>query len=234
MPIRRTVVRALFATVLGLAPSAAWAVEVLVEDWTRSSLGATGVPSGWTAYATLGGRPRYDFTVVEEDGRRALHLKSHDDHSTIAREVAVDLNVTPILEWSWKVVKFPEGADIRHRETSDLTAHLFAVWPRPPAWLRSRLIGHGWDERLPAHTIERSRKSSAVTFVIVRSGAADLDRWLTERCDVREEYQRVFGEAPDNPRAVAISIDTNDTHSTAEAYIGRIAFTSSASPSQPK
>jgi hypothetical protein len=199
-----------------------------VEDWTRPALGATGVPVGWTSYATVGGRPRYDFTVMEEDGRRALHVNSHDDHSTIAREITVDLAVTPVLEWSWKIVKFPERADIRHRETSDLTAHLFTVWPRPPAWLRSRLIGHAWDEHLPAHTVERSRKSRAVTFVIVRSGTRELGQWVTERCDVREEHQRIYGEAPDNPRAVALSIDTNDTHSTAEAFIGRIAFTSRA------
>jgi hypothetical protein len=51
---------------------------------------------------------------------------------------------------------------------------------------------------------------------------------VTERRDVYEDYRRAFGEDPEDPRAVAISIDTNDTHSTAEAFVGRIAFTSGA------
>jgi len=214
---------------LGLAaalPGPVPALEVLVDDWSRQAIGATGVPSGWTPYSTIGGRPRYDFTVVEEEGHRALHVKARDEHSTIAREVVVDLKVTPILEWTWKIVSFPAGADIRRKETSDLTAHLFAIWPRTPAWLRSRLIGYAWDEHLPAQSVEQSRKSGMVSFVVVRSGSTGLNQWVTERRDVSADYVKLYGGEPDNPRAVAISIDTNDTHGAAEAFIGRIAFTS--------
>lgn len=71
----------------------------------------------------------------------------------------------------------------------------------------------------------RSWKAGSVTSLIMRSGRGDLDRWITERRNVYEDYERVFGEEPENPRAVAISIDTNDTHSVAEAFIGHIAFT---------
>jgi hypothetical protein len=228
--LRRTAL-AVLAVGLAACPTSVRAAEVLVEDWTRQAIGATGIPSGWTPYATIGGRARYDFTVVEEDGQRALHVKARDEHSTIAREVIVNVKATPILEWTWKVVRFPAGADLRRKETSDLTAHLFAVWPRTPAWLRSRLIGYAWDEHLPAQSVEQSRKSGMVTFVVVRSGHAEVNRWVTERRDVAADYVKVYGGEPDNPRAVAISVDTNDTHGAAEAFIGRIAFTSRPSDS---
>jgi ribosomal protein L35AE/L33A len=42
---------------------------------------------------------------------------------------------------------------------------------------------------------------------------------------VYEDYRKAFGENPESPQAVVVSIDTNDTHSTAEAFIGRIVFT---------
>jgi hypothetical protein len=196
----------------------------VVEDWSEISPGATGVPAGWRKYETPGGRPRYDFAVEQEGGLRALRLRSQDEHSTIAKEVRVDLAATPILEWTWKVVKLPDGADIRQRGTSDLTAYVLVAWPRPPAILRTRLIGYVWDGVLPAGAMERSRKSGQVTFFVVRSGRADLGRFVTERRNVVDDYVRAFGEAPPNPGAVAISIDTNDTSSTAEGLIGRIAF----------
>ncbi len=206
----------------------------LVEDWSRHPVGASGVPSGWKKYDTPGGRPRYDITVVSEDGVRALRLRSHNEHSTIAKEVHVDLRATPILEWSWKAVKLPDGADIRRRETSDLTGHVLIAWPRPPALVRTRLIGYVWDAAIPAGSMERSRKTSLVTFFVVRSGSADLGRFIVERRNVYEDYVRAFGEPPPNPGAVAISIDTNDTHATAEAVIGRIAFTSASVRDAPK
>jgi hypothetical protein len=41
---------------------------------------------------------------------------------------------------------------------------------------------------------------------------------------VREDFRKVYGKEPDNPGAVSISIDSNDTHSVAEAFIGPIIF----------
>ncbi|HMB33216.1 MAG TPA: DUF3047 domain-containing protein [Methylomirabilota bacterium] len=219
----------MIAVLAGLA-LAAGAEVVVVEDWTQPLLGARGIPTGWRPYETIGGRPAYDFTVVESDGRRALLLKSHDDHSTIARELHVDLRATPILEWSWKAVQLPAGGDIRRKETSDLTAHIYVIWPRFPAMVRSRLIGYVWDAAAPVQTVEKSRKTGSVHFFVLRSGPGELGRWLTERRNVLEDYRRVFGEDPEDPRALALSIDTNDTHSEAEALIGRIAFLSAGAP----
>jgi len=219
----------MIAVLAGLA-LAAGAEVVVVEDWTQPLLGARGIPTGWRPYETIGGRPAYDFTVVESDGRRALLLKSHDDHSTIARELHVDLRATPILEWSWKAVQLPAGGDIRRKETSDLTAHIYVIWPRFPAMVRSRLIGYVWDAAAPVQTVEKSRKTGSVHFFVLRSGPGELGRWLTERRDVLEDYRQVFGEDPEDPRALALSIDTNDTHSEAEALIGRIAFLSAGAP----
>ena len=65
---------------------------------------------------------------------------------------------------------------------------------------------------------------------MLRSGPGELGQWLTERRNVVEDYRRVFGEDPEDPRALALSIDTNDTHSEAEALIGRITFTAAGAP----
>ena len=199
--------------------------EVLVEDWSGQPPGGRGVPPGWKTYETPGGRPAYDFSVVVDDGRRALRLRSRDEHSTIARALTVDLDATPVLEWSWKIITLPPGADVRKRETSDLTAHLYVVWARFPAALRSRLIGYVWETTAPAGTIEKSRKTGTTTFVILHSGTPETGRWITERRDVRADYIQIFGEAPERPSALALSIDTNDTHAMAEGLIGRIVFT---------
>lgn len=223
--------RALLQGLLGLGlPYAAYAggperVEIAsVENWVRHEVGARGIPAGWRAYETIGGRPTYDFTVVEDEGRRGLRLRSRGDHSTIARRLRISLKATPLLEWSWKIVQFPDGADIRRKESSDLSGHLFVVWPRQPAMLRSRLIGYVWDPKIPADTFEPSRKTGTVTFVVVRSGTAEAGTWVTERRNVAEDFRRIYGEDPEDAGAVALSIDTNDTRASAEAVIGAIAF----------
>lgn len=195
---------------------------LLVEDWSRAPLGSKGVPPGWQKYETPGGHPAYDFTVVEDAGRRALWMKSAGEHSTIAKEVQADLGATPILAWQWRVQSLPQRADLRNRATSDATGHVFAVWPRFPALVRTRLIGYVWDPVLPIGTVLPSRKTGAVTFIVVRRGEAGLGQWQENRRNVADDYRTVFGEAPPPLPALALSIDTNDTGSPAEAMFGRI------------
>jgi hypothetical protein len=214
----------------GLAATALWPVlavgagPVLIEDWSRQPVGTHGVPQGWQSYETPGGHPRYDFTIVEDAGHRALELKSADEHSTIAKEIDVDLGLTPVLEWAWRVISHPAGANLSKRETSDATGHIFVVWPRFPAMLRSRLIGYIWDPIHPAGSILKSQKTGTVTYVVARSGPQGIGEWSIERHDVAADYRRIYGEAPPKPGAVALSIDTNDTRATALARFGRISL----------
>ena len=116
------------------------------------------------------------------------------------------------------------GGDLRRKETTDMAAQLYVVWPRFPALLRSRIIGYVWDATTPGAAIIKSQKTGTVTFVVVRSGSRDLGKWLIEHRNVAEDYAKIFGEFPDDPSAITISIDSNDTHTMAESFMGPIVF----------
>jgi DUF3047 family protein len=210
---------------LALLTAAGAGRVVVIEDWTTDAVNQRGIPSGWTGEA-FGRSAAYDFTIEQDAGKRILHLESHNEHSTIAKEITgkVNLKETPILEWTWKATILPTGGDLRRKETTDMAAQLYVVWPRFPALLRSRIIGYVWDATTPVATIAKSQKSGTVTFVVMRSGSEDLGKWLTERRNVAEDYAKIFGESPDDPRAITISIDSNDTRSMAESFVGPIVF----------
>ena len=213
------------AAFLALLTGAGAGRVVVIEDWMTDTVSRRGIPSGWTGEA-FGRQADYDFTVEQRTDGRVLHLESRNDHSTIARDITgkVNLKETPILEWSWKATILPMGGDLRRKESTDMAAQLYVVWPRFPAFLRSRIIGYVWDATTPATTIVKSQKTGMVTFVVIRSGSRDLGIWLTEHRNVAEDYVKIFGEVPDDPRAITISIDSNDTHSIAESFMGPIVF----------
>lgn len=216
---------ALAALVLSVGPSAYAASSVVkVEDWTGAAVGTNGIPLGWEKKQNWG-IPNFDFTVIQDGPRKVLHLRSQGDSSTISKEVKVDARKTPILEWQWKAVALPRGADARRKATDDQALQLYVVFERFPARLRSRIIGYIWDSSAPEGAIVRSKKSGLVTYVVVRSGAKDLGKWLGESRNVFEDYKRIYGEEPGGPaRAVSIAIDSDDTRSSAEGYVGEILF----------
>jgi hypothetical protein len=213
------------ALVGALVASAAMAADVVViEDWSAAPVGHKGVPPDWAKQGW--GHPAYDFTVIEQDGQRVLHLKSAGDSSNANKDLrgTVRIAETPVLEWTWKVVALPKGADARRAETDDEAAQLYVVWPRFPQAVRSQIIGYIWDTKAPTGSIIKSKKSGTVTYVVVRSGSADLGKWITERRNIREDFKRIYGEEPDDPGGVSFGIDSDDVKGTAESYLGRILF----------
>lgn len=196
---------------------------ILVEDWSKQPVGTTGIPAGWKPQ-NWGGTPAYDMTVVEESPSKVLHMKSRGQSSAITKEVKVNVKETPVLEWRWKAVVLPTGGDCRKKATDDQAAQLYVTFPRFPSLVRSRIIGYIWDTTAPEGAIVPSEKSSLITYVVVRSGTKDLNRWLTESRNVLEDYRRVYKEEPGELGAVSIAIDSDDTNSSAESYLGTILF----------
>ena len=211
------------AAILFVAAVAAATDEFVVEDWKQNT-GATDIPAGWQAQNW--GSPKYDFKVEEHDGRPALHMKSANEGSTISRDVKgkVNLRDTPILEWTWKVLQLPKNGNSCKKATDDQAAQLFIVWPRFPEAVRSRIIGYVWDTTLPVGTVCKSEKTGTVTYIVVRSGATDLGKWMSERRNVVEDFSKVYGEPPESPGGVSISIDSNVPNSVSESYMAAVAF----------
>jgi len=197
--------------------------QVLVEDWSKTPIGQKGVPNGWRTQSW--GSPKYEFEVVSESPTRVLHLVSNGDSSTINKDIKIDCKDHPVLQWRWKLVELPKGGDARKKATDDQALQLYVTFPRFPNAVRSRVIGYIWDTTAPAGTIVKSQKTALVTYVVMRSGDADIGKWVTETRNVCEDYKKIYGEEPDEKiEALSIGIDSDDTRSRAEGYVAEILF----------
>jgi hypothetical protein len=203
----------------------AWASEVVIDDWKSQTLGAKGIPEGWLGGQTWG-LPQHDMTIEENEGHRVLHLKSKIESSAVRKDLRgkIDLKATPVLEWTWKAVTLPKNGDCRKKTADDQAAQLYVVWPRFPEAVRSQIIGYIWDTTTPAGSIVKSEKTSTVTYVVVRSGTADLGKWITERRNLVEDYKKIYGGQPEGLGYISIAIDSDDTVSSAESFFGKILF----------
>jgi hypothetical protein len=214
------------ATALALTAGAVFAqpATVQVEDWTKDPVGKTGLPSGWQAQTW--GSPKYDLFKIEADGTgRVLHMKSENDGSTISKQVKLEAKQYPFLQWRWKAVTLPKGGDSRKKATDDQACQVYVTFPRFPQAVRSRNIGYVWDTSAPAGLVVPSEKNGTVVYVIVRSGPDEAGKWITETRNVFEDYKKIYGEEPgEEIGAVSVATDSNDTHSSAECFVGEILF----------
>lgn len=198
---------------------------MVVEDWHSYPLGTRGIPGNWKGQSW--GKPTYDLEIVDNGDQPSLRLRSRGGSSTIIRDLngSIDLKNTPVLQWSWKVMAIPAGGHACQKSTDDEAVQVYVAWLRPPESVRSRIIGYLWDSTAPPGTICKSEKMSTVTYIVLRSGSDELGKWMTERRNVVEDFRRIYGEAPENPSAVLLSIDSDDTGSSADSLVSPIVFT---------
>lgn len=228
-----TVIIPFLAISLGLAHEG----TLLVASFSHSAVG-NGIPQGWEVKEWKG---RADINVVMDGDEPVLWLKSNGTSTALYKEVMLDVRDLPYLNWRWKVTRLPDGGDVRKRAKDDQAAQVYVIFPvngllskinsmlpaRLPdididSKIKARAVGYIWDSSAPQGLDITSRKSSKVRYVVVRGGKAGLGQWHTEKRNIYKDYKRLFGEEPPKAGRIAVMIDSDDTKSLAECFIGGI------------
>tara|TARA_Y100001934_G_scaffold39412_1_gene46611 strand:- start:78206 stop:78907 length:702 start_codon:yes stop_codon:yes gene_type:complete len=215
---------------LGLATNAAATVQIPVYDGPADT--------GWQSI-TIPGVNQTAFTKGE-DG--SLVADSMAGFGMIVRELK-RVEDYPVLEWRWRVdQRLPAtDASVKGGDDRPIALHVWfplkedesSVWSSigdalsdliglPPG---GRVITCMWGGKHKAgssfpnpHLPERGM------IVIKRGDKAPAAEWVTERINIRADYQRLFGTSAPSPSHITISADTDDTGLKSRAAIVDIRF----------
>lgn len=182
---------------------------------------AESAPKGWKIKEWNG---KAEIGVVKAPFGNAIHLKSANNSSAVYKDLELDLKEFPVINWKWKAAKLPKGADVRKRSADDQAAQVYVIFPRFPEWINSRIVGYIWDTSAPAGQSFQSTKSRNTKYVVMRSGQAGLGEWFQEKRNIYEDFRMFFKEEPPKTVRVSIMIDSDDTASSAESFVGDIYF----------
>ena len=207
--------------VLWVSLTALGAQEVVVVDFGKVK---APVPEGWELSEKAG---EADLALVNDGNGQVLKLGSVSSSYSLSTEVEIDLKQTPYLEWQWKVTEVPEGGDFRNDDADDQAAQLFVVFDWNP--LRQEAIAYIWDSTAPAGTMAKIPPPLFYPFlkihaVVVKSGHAELGKWVTVTRNVVEDYKELFGREPGEVQGIRIQINSQHTKSRAEAYWKSVIF----------
>ncbi len=187
-----------------------------------SGLKEKALPSEWQIKEWAG---KADVQIVNDgQGQGALRLNSNGTSTALYKDMSLNIKDSPFLNWRWKVTKIPAGGDVRKKETDDQAAQIYVIFPKFPAKVNSRMLGYIWDTSAPVGAEVTSTKFSKIKYIVLRSGANELGKWLSEKRNVYDDYKRLFGEEPPMVGKVSLMIDSDDTKTSAESFFGDIYF----------
>ena len=169
------------------------------------------------------GETRY--SIDDKSGQRALFADSQGTASGLYREIRVDLNRTPWLNWSWRVDKVLNGVDERSKAGDDYPARVYVVVSGGAAFWKTRSLVYVWSSNQPVGTTWNNVFTANARVMALRSGTKDAGRWVSEKRDIRADFRQLFGEDIEAIDAVALMTDTDNSGQSATAWYGDIYFT---------
>jgi hypothetical protein len=213
---------------MGTAGAVAEGKGILMVGHFSEGMDGKGVPVGWSL-KNPGSRSK--IAIEGENGNYFLRMLSVNDYFGLGKKISFDICKYPYLSWRWKASKLPEGGDIRKRETDEQAGQIYVVFPKFPKTLNTRSVGYIWDSQAPVGFSGTSTAYSKMKYIVLQSGPAKLNQWISEVRDVYEDYKKLFQEEPPTLGGVVLYINTQHTKSSAEIYYANIFFSSSPTES---
>ena len=198
-------------------------------------------PDGWKPL-TFPKIPQHTTYSLVRDGERvAVKAASQASSSGYTKEVLIDPKEYPILQWQWKVSNILKAGNVAKKDGDDYPARIYVTFQYDSAkvglfgkakYEAAKLIygrypplgalNYIWESRAPVGTAVPNPYTEQVHMIVVESGPAKLNTWMTEERNIYEDYKRAFGEEPPMISGIAIMTDTDNTGESAEAYYGDI------------
>jgi hypothetical protein len=222
MRILGTMMVSLLFLWMGIMEVGAGDKGILVVDSFSQGANAGGIPIGWNLEKTAGSGSK--IAVEGEKENQFLHLLSVGDAFGLRKDISFDIRKYPYLSWQWKVSKLPQGGDIRKRETDDQAGQVYVLFPKWPTTVNTRSVGYIWDSLAPMGLSGASTAYRKMKYVVLQSGAAKLNQWVSERRNVYEDYKNLFQEPPPTVGALLLYINSQHTRSSAECFYANLFF----------
>jgi len=178
-----------------------------------------GVPSGWKLKERSG---EAEYKVLSEGGENILYFRGKDASFSMEKKIKINAKDYPYIKWRWKVMLLPEGGDVRLKRKNDQAAQIIVLFEG------GKCISYVWDTTAPEGTVMEESVpwpfSIKIKVLVVKSGAEDINRWISMRRNIYEDYRRFFNKEPGLIKGVRIQINSQHTSTVGEAYFGSIMF----------
>jgi len=193
--------------------------------------------------------PPTRYKVMEMDGVLGVEAVAEKSMAVLTRPMSVDLAVTPILCWRWRVDAPVAAADIKRKAGDDYAARVYVAFDVPDenlsfgtklklsvarkmfgADVPDAVVTYIWDNRNPVGTAVKSSYTSRAQLIVAETGTARAGQWVRERHDVRADFAAAFEGVPGTPMQLAVASDTDNTGSSARAGFADLHFVEAGQP----
>ncbi len=214
--IRRSAA-AVMAMAVSLGASAS--DKIPVTDFLNSGL------TGWEEHSFEGNT---EYKLSDGELGKILLTSSTAAASGLVKALRVDLDKTPYLNWRWKIDKPLIDLVEDTKAGDDYAARIYVIIDGGWLFWRTKALNFVWSSRDQSRTgiWPNPFAPDNALMMAVRDKSDGINRWLTERVNVKDALEQWLGEDVSHIDGVAIMTDTDNSGLSAGASFGELYFSS--------
>lgn len=207
-------------------------------------------PTPWHLIQLDSETPMTNYRIIHWDEVIAIEATANASMALLARPLeGINLDVTPVLCWRWRVDAPLKSADMTRKSGDDYAARVYVAFDLPDealSWttrlklgLARRLYGsqvpdaainYVWDNRYPVGTSMPNAYTERTRMWVLQSGIDNAGYWVEERRNVIVDAQKIFGKLDLKATLLAVASDTDNTGEHARAGFADLHFTRADRP----
>ena len=202
------------------------------------------VPEGWEIIPYF--RTAKNKLSLSKEGKRTiLRVKSIGSASGVLKRLEIDVKKFPVLVWRWKINRAVGMAIETRKDRNDAAARIRVIFgkaapktlKRPPEILkffksfgirpegkepRGFKIDYIWGNNLPEDDVIDYPGSKNHKMVVVEKGNKRANRWIWEKRNLIEDFQKSFRSSPPALIGIVVLTDTDQTNEGVIAHYSSI------------
>ena len=200
------------------ATSLSFAGEIKVFEFTETELSKLEVRK------VRGADKKTIYTVGSNENGNFLKAVADNAASGLGKEVKINLNKTPFINITWKIEKDLPGIKENTKKGHDFAARVFAVKKTGATPLSNRAINYVFSSNNEIGFNSPSPYTKKSIDNVLASTQVDLDKWVTVKSNVKEDFKRFHNLNVNELDGLAIMSDTDNSKMKAIAYYQNIYF----------
>lgn len=199
------------------------------------------LPEGWQplTFKKITSHTRY--SLVKDGDSVVVKAVSEASASGLIRNIRIDPQKYPIVQWRWKVTNVYKKSDVTQKDGDDYPARIYITFEYDPGKIgffdkiKYNLIkqfygeyppigaiNYIWASKAPIGTIAPNPYTERTKMIVVESGKKELDTWITEERNIFDDFVAAFGGTPPMISGIGIMTDSDNTKESATAFYGDI------------
>lgn len=146
--------------------------------------------------------------------------------SGLGKELKINLNLTPIINITWKVEKDLSGIDEQTKKGHDYAARVFVIKKTGATPLSNRAINYVFSSNLNIDHNNPSPYTKKSIDYVLSTTKENFNEWVTVKANVKQHFKDLHNLDVNELNGIAIMSDTDNSGKKSVAYYQNIYFSS--------